>query len=191
MMTTKALITGSLGAIAQRDGMTLAESFLSADAILVVDMSGSRGANDAPGGISRYEAAEQELKRLQEENPGRIAVIAFSDTAEFCPTGIPRRMGAGTNLSGALRFVKAADGTGVRFIVISDGQPDDADKALGIARSFQSKIDCVYIGPQEPGYLDGRGFLQKLAAASGGTYSQSAAPGLLADNVTRLLRATA
>jgi len=122
---SSALITGSLGAIAQRDNMTLAESFLSADAILIVDMSGSMGAHDAPDGLSRYEAAENELRRLQEENPGKIAVIAFSDTAEFAPTGIPRRMGNGTNLTGALRFVKPADGTGVRFIVISDGEPDE------------------------------------------------------------------
>jgi len=190
-MTTKALITGSLSAVAQRDDLTLAESFLSADFMLIVDMSGSMGAHDAPGGIGRYEAAEQELRRLQEENPGKVGIVCFSDTTQFCPLGIPIRLNGGTNLSGALNFVKVADGTDVRFIVISDGQPDDADKALGIARSFQSRIDCVYIGPQEPGYLDGRAFLQQLAAASGGTYSQGDAPGLLADNVTRLLRATA
>ena len=32
-------------------------------------------------------------------------------------------IGAGTNLAGALQFVKVADGL-VKFIVISDGQPD-------------------------------------------------------------------
>jgi len=190
MVTTTALITGSLGAIAQQEGKTIAESFLSADVLLVVDMSGSMSAHDAPGGKSRYEAAESELRRLQEQNPGKIAVIAFSDTAEFCPTGIPRRMGAGTNLAGALRFVKPADGTGVRFIVISDGEPDDPALALSVARSFSSKIDCVYIGPED-GYGGGRKFLQQLAAASGGTYCQGDAPGLLADQVTLLLGATA
>jgi len=185
---TTALIKGSLGAIAQRDNMTLAESFLSADVLLIVDMSGSMGAHDAPGGKSRYEAAEQELRRLQEQNPGKIAVIAFSDTAEFAPTGIPRRMGAGTNLAGALSFVKPADGTGVRFIVISDGEPDDPPKALATARTFESKIDCVYIGP-ESGH--GRAFLERLAAASGGSFAQGAAPGMLAEQVTLLLGATA
>jgi len=168
--------------------MTLAESFLSADVLLIVDMSGSMGAKDAPGGKSRYEAAENELKRLQEANPGKIAVIAFSDSAEFCPTGIPRRIGAGTNLAGALRFVKPADGTGVRFIVISDGEPDDPWQALAEARSFSSKIDCVYIGP-ESGH--GRDFLKRLAAASGGTYCQGDAPGLLERQVTLLLGTTA
>jgi len=190
-MTTKALIKGSLGAIAQRDNMTLAESFLSADAILVVDMSGSMGAHDAPGGKSRYEAAEQELRSLQESNPGRIAVVAFSDTAEFCPSGIPRRMGAGTNLAGALRFVRPADGTDVHFIVISDGEPNDPGQALDVARTFTSRIDCVYIGPEDGGAWGGRAFLERLAAASGGTFAQGDAPGLLADQVTLLLGATA
>lgn len=190
-MTTALTIKGSLGAIAQRDGVSLAESFLSADAILVVDMSGSMGANDAPGGLSRYEAAEGELRCLQEQNPGKIAVIAFSDTAEFCPTGIPRRMGAGTNLAGALRFVHPADGTDVHFIVISDGEPDDQQKALAEARKFSSKIDTVYIGPESGYAAGGREFLKRLAAASGGTYSQGDAPGLLADQVTLLLRASA
>lgn len=187
---TTALITGSLGAIAQRDNMTLAESFLSADALLIVDMSGSMGAPDAPGGQSRYEAAESELKRLQEQNPGRLAVIAFSDVAEFAPTGIPRRIGASTNLAGALRFVKPADGCGVRFIVISDGEPDDPQATLAEARKFESRIDCVYIGPED-GYGGGRAFLEQLAAASGGTFAKGSAPGLLADQVTLLLGATA
>ena len=43
-MNTNALIKGSLSDLAQRDNMTLAESFLNADAILIVDMSGSMGA---------------------------------------------------------------------------------------------------------------------------------------------------
>lgn len=190
-MTTKALITGSLGAIAQRENISLAESFLSADVLLIVDMSGSMSMYDAPDGLSRYEAAENELKRLQEQNPGKIAVIAFSDTAEFAPTGIPRRIGNGTNLAGALSFVKPADGTGVRFIVISDGEPDDKERALATARTFESKIDCVYIGPESSGNWNGCKFLQQLAAASGGTFAQGDAPGMLAEQVTLQLGASA
>lgn len=190
-MNNRALVPGSLTALAQREGISLAESFLSAEAILIVDMSGSMGACDAPGGRSRYDAAEAELRRLQEQFPGKIAVVAFSDVAEFAPTGIPRRMGASTNLAGALRFVKPADGTGVRFIVISDGQPDSESDALDVARGFSSKIDCVYIGPEDGGAWGGRAFLERLANASGGTFSQSSAPGLLAENVVLLLGATA
>ena len=61
---TTALVPGSLSALSQRDNCTLAESFLNVDAILIVDMSGSMGAHDAPGGKSRYEAAEDELRAL-------------------------------------------------------------------------------------------------------------------------------
>jgi hypothetical protein len=145
-------------------------------------------ATDAPGGQSRHEAAEQELRRLQETMPGKLAVVAFSDMAEFCPAGIPRRMNSGTNLTGALRFVQAADGTGIRFVVISDGQPDDESAALDVARQFTSRIDTVYIGPEGG---TGRAFLQRLARESGGQYAKSKAPGMLAEQVTLLLKATA
>lgn len=188
MSNNRALVPGSLSALSQRDNCTLAESFLNVDAILIVDMSGSMGAHDAPGGKSRYEAAEQELRNLQEKFPGKIAVVAFSHIAEFCPTGIPRRIGETTNLAGALRFVKAADGAGMRFVVISDGQPDSESEALEVAQTLESKIDVVYIGPK---FGSGRDFLERLAQVSGGTYSKSKAPGLLAENVTLLLEATA
>lgn len=189
--TTTALVPGSLSALAHRDNISLAESFLSVDALLIVDVSGSMEAQDAPGGKSRHEAAEAELRRLQADFPGKIGVICFSDHAQFVPTGIPIRMNGSTNLAGALSFVKAADGLGIKLIVISDGQPDDPGQALSIAQTFKSKIDTVYIGPEDGGDWGGRGFLKQLAAASGGTFSKSSAPGLLAEQVTLLLGATA
>jgi hypothetical protein len=185
MNQNTAIVPGSLMAQGQH---SLAESFLNADAILIVDMSGSMGMEDAPGEIARWDAAENELIRLQAENPGKLAVVAFSGTVEFCPTGIPPRLGGGTNMAAALRFVKPADGTGVKFILISDGEPDDKMEVLNVAYSFESKIDTVYIGPE-----GGRGasFLAKLAQQAGGMATTSKAPGLLADNVTLLLKATA
>ena len=145
-------------------------------------------AHDAPGGRSRYEAAEEELRRLQEELPGKLAVVAFSNQVQFCPSGIPIRYGEGTKMANALRFVKIVDGCDVRFILISDGEPDNPQDTLEVARSFQSRIDTVYIGP-DGGH--GRAFLADLAAQSGGIASASNAPGLLAEQVTLLLGATA
>lgn len=185
-MNNKALVPGSLSDTA--NGRTLAESFLSADAILIVDMSGSMAVNDAPGGLERWDAAENELRRLQKENPGKLAVIAFSSTVQFYPTGIPIRLGGGTNMAKALQFVKGADGLGVKFILISDGNPDDKQKTLRVARTFESHIDTVYIGPEGG---SGQAFLAKLAQVTGGMAATSEAPGLLAENVTLLLRATA
>ena len=186
-MNNRALVKGSLSALSERDNMSLAESFLNVDAILLVDMSGSMEAHDAPGGISRYEAAESELLRLQEQNPGKIAVIAFSSTVEFCPSGRPPRLGGGTNMAQALRFIKAADGL-ARIIVISDGEPDDKMAVLNVAHGFKSRIDTVYIGPE-----GGRGaaFLAELAQKSGGVFAQSNAPGMMGESVTLLLKASA
>lgn len=184
---SNALVIGSLAQVANQQNVSLAESFLFVDAILLVDMSGSMSSHDAPGGLSRFEAAENELKKLQEALPGKVAVVAFSDQAVFCPTGIPIRLCETTNMAAALRFVQPADGV-ARIILISDGEPNSEAETLQVARTFKSKIDTVYIGP-ERGH--GRHFLQQLAQACGGIFSQGVAPGMLAENVTRLLEATA
>lgn len=184
----RAIVPGSLGAMARQNNQTLAESFLSVDAIIVVDMSGSMAAMDAPGGRSRYEAAEQELRDLQQQLPGKIAVVAFSSSVQFCPSGIPPRLGGGTALTAALRFVHPADGV-ARIIVISDGQPDSPGDALREARRFKHKIDTIYIGPEDGWGSGGQAFLQELAAATGGQNLQSAAPGLLKNETLKLLSA--
>lgn len=185
-MKTAAIVNGSLAAIAAKSGASLAESFLSVDALILIDMSGSMSANDAPGGLSRYEAAERELVRLQESMPGKIGVIAFSDAAEFCPGGRPYRMGGSTDMVAALNMAYPADDTGIRLVLISDGEPNDGPGTLAAAARFKSHIDTVYIGPE---YGGGRKFLERLARASGGQAMTGKAPGLLAEQVTRLLTA--
>ena len=183
---TNAITTGSLAAISRGKNLTLAESFLSVDALLVVDMSGSMGAHDAPGGLSRYEAAERELKQLQTSMPGKIAVVAFSSSVQFCPGGIPPRLGGGTDMAAALRFVQAADGV-AQIVLISDGLPDSEHQTLAVAGEFEHKIDTVYIGPESGWDAHGRNFLERLAAATGGKSMKSAAPGLLKEQVESLL----
>lgn len=186
MNSNKALVTGSLAQVAQQQNISLAESFLSVDAILLVDMSSSMEARDAPGGISRYDAAEKELVRLQASLPGKVAVIAFSNSPIFCPGGTPIRLGGNTNMADALRFVKPADSL-AKIILISDGEPDSEAETLQVARTFKAPISCIFIGP-ETGH--GRRFLQDLAQACGGQFAKSKAPGLLTDDVTRLLAAS-
>jgi Mg-chelatase subunit ChlD len=114
-----------------------------------------------------------------------VAVVAFSDDVQFCPSGIPPRLAEGTNLARALRFVRAVDGL-ARIIVISDGRPNSEEGALQEARAFKSRIDTVYIGPEDD-HDGGRKFLARLAKATGGEFAQSHAPGLLVDSVQRLL----
>lgn len=180
------ITVGSLAAVTQRQNLSLAESFLSVDAILVVDMSASMSAQDAPGGLTRYMAAENELRKLQRELPGKVAVVAFSNRVEFCPGGIPPRLMSSTNMAKALKFVQPADGV-ARIILISDGEPDSETETLEAARVFENRIDTVYIGPERG---SGREFLDRLAAATGGQSLKSAAPGLLKDEVQYLLAAS-
>lgn len=190
-----AITKGSLSALAQQSGASLAETFLNADAVLLVDMSGSMAAHDAPPskrlefGVhsamrSRYDAAEEELKRLQEQLPGKVAVIAFSSWPQFEPGGVPTRLGGGTDMAKALEFVLPVDGTGVRIILISDGQPDSERETLAIARKFETQIDCVFIGPEGG---SGQEFLKRLAAETGGRAFKSNSPGLLKGAVEHLL----
>lgn len=159
------VVAGSLDALAERSGQSLAESFLNAEIVILVDTSGSMGTDDSQNNQKRYDVACSELAKLQRDLPGKVAVIAFSDDPEFAPGGHPRYAGGGTNLSKALRFVQPADGT-VRFVVISDGLPDNEGEALQVARTFTSRIDTVYVGPEHD--RSGAAFLERLARAAGG-----------------------
>lgn len=167
-MTTHSLVAvpGSLADTAATRGQSLAESFVSADAIIICDVSGSMAAYDARGGRSRYDVALEELAALQARLPGRVAVIAFSHDVIFVPGGQPPLLGMGTDLARALRFAKVADVEGIRFVLISDGVPDSEHDALAVARTYSNRIDVVYCGPESQPY--GRDFLARLAAATGG-----------------------
>lgn len=190
-----AITKGSLSALAAQEGKSLAETFLGADAVILIDMSGSMSASDAaPSGRltfgerpmmrSRYDAAEDELRRLQEQLPGKVAVVAFSSWPQFEPGGVPTRLGGGTDMAEALRFIHPVDGTGVRIILISDGMPDSEQETLKVAATFETAIDCIFIGPEGE---EGQYFLKRLAEASGGRAFKSNSPGLLKDAVTHLL----
>jgi Mg-chelatase subunit ChlD len=182
----KAIVQGSLSAVAKKENASLAETFLNVDAILLVDVSGSMDTPDAEGGLTRHKAADKELEALQKQLPGKLAIIAFSDYPLFCPSGITEKLNGGTDLAKALEFVKPADGLGIKIIVISDGYPNDRNQTLKIARTFKSKIDVVYIGP-EIGSGGGKDFLRELAEVSGGEYIKTKEVAKLADPVKTLL----
>lgn len=181
---TTSLVVGSLAEVARRSGRTLAESFLSASTIIVVDVSGSMDTKDARGGQRRYNVACEELRSLQERLPGKVAVVAFSDAPSFIPSGVPPFLGGGTDLAAALRFVQPADGT-VDYVVISDGEPNDAEAAIAIAQTLTSRIDVVYVGPKSE--RRGAEFLQNLARAGGGRYRTAEKAHELAQTVERLM----
>lgn len=73
--------------------------------------------------------------------------------------------------------------------MISDGKPDNERDALHEARTFQSKIDVIYVGPESS--PAGREFLAKLAAASGGQVVTADKAAGLALEAKRLLAVSA
>lgn len=181
-----AIIPGSIGAIAKQNNTSIAESFVNAACIVIVDTSGSMMSNDSRGDLSRYQVACDELAALQNNMPGKIAVLSFSSDVLFCPSGEPFNFCGGTDLAKALRFAKAADVSDMRFIVISDGQPDSETEALEVARKYKNRIDVIYVGPEK--YPAGRDFLKSLAKVSGGqAITADRAQGLLNAAQTLLL----
>lgn len=178
------IIPGSLGAIAQQNNTSIAETFINADAIILVDTSGSMDISDSREGRKRYDVACEELKTLQASLPGKLAVISFSSDVLFCPNGIPFNYQGMTDLAKALKFAKVADVKGMRFIVISDGEPDSESDALHIAKTYKNRIDTIYVGPKGG---DGEDFLRRLAKASGGQGVTAAQVKELASNVQQLL----
>lgn len=186
-MTNNSIVKGSLTDLALKQNTSIAEAFLNCDMVVIVDTSGSMAAQDAPGDRSRYKAACDELKRLQESYPGKIAVISFSSFPVFCPNGEPQNLGASTDMVEALKFIKPADDTGTQIVLVSDGDPDSPDKTLKIARTFKTKIDTLFCGPESGYGSSGRDFLRQLSEATGGKHFDSKAPGLLAESVETLL----
>lgn len=158
---------GSLQEKQSQSKLTLAEAFLSIEALVITDVSASMNTSDVKteGGVrSRHAEAQIQLANLQARFPGKLAVVAFSDRAEFCPSGVLPPTQGGTNLLGALQFVQAADGAGIKFICVSDGEPDSADGVLSYAKTLQTPIDSVFIGTSQRG----REFMEKLSKATSG-----------------------
>lgn len=179
------VVTGSIQQTSGKGKLEFAEAFVSVEAVMICDISGSMikrdVATEGGGYRSRWEECNVQLARLQKKFPGRLAVVAFSDEAMFLPGGVLPAPIAGTNLTGALTFVAPADGCGIKFIVASDGCPNDPEGALNVAKTM-SPVDTIYIGSDE----GGREFMEKLARASGGK-SVEAGVDLLEEVVTKLL----
>lgn len=184
----QSIVAGSLGNVAKKNGTSIAAGFMNAKAFVMVDVSVSMAMGDAGGGLTRYEVALVQLTKLQDENPGEIAVGAFANHAEFCPSGIPINQNGMTDMVAALKMMLMADNTDIRLVLISDGEPNDETETLKIARKFKSKIDTIFVGNESGA---GREFLRRLAAATGGVAVVNKVDqlNLLSENITRLIAA--
>jgi Mg-chelatase subunit ChlD len=72
----------------------------------------------------------------------------------------------------------------MRFIVISDGEPDDEKEALKVAKTFKNRIDTIFVGREG---AEGQDFLNRLAKASGGSHVTADRVAQLADKTQKLL----
>jgi hypothetical protein len=177
-------VVGSVADVARCQNVSLAQVIMSVTDVVMIDVSGSMNRNDAPGGRSRYETAAGELRRIQAAHPGQVLVIGFSSAAFYCTYGEPDFEGGGTNMAEALRLAATLDGT-VRFYMVSDGEPDSEDEALGVAAGFASRIHTIHIGDESD--WRGRDFLRRLASVTGGTFAASDQPAMLAAPIEKLM----
>lgn len=151
--------------------ISLAEAFLTVNKLVLIDGSASMKSDDAPGKITRWEAANVQLRRLQNEQPGKVGVISFSDKPYFAPSGLPYFPSGNTCVFEALEYVKPADGCGIQIVLISDGEGNgekDFQEVFDKAAEFKSPIHTIYIGPEGAEGKPGRDFLARIAAAGGG-----------------------
>lgn len=168
-------VKGSLQSVANKTGITVAQAFVDCEIVVLMDVSASMTIDDYNDGNTRYKKACNQLAKLQGENPGKVCLISFNHRQVFCPSGIASWPDGSTDIAGALQFVKRIDGTGIKIVLISDGEPDNDDAAINVARTFKTSISTIYIGP-EGGY--GADFLRRLSAATGGQFSNSGVAGI-------------
>ena len=73
----------------------------------------------------------------------------------------------GTAMERLLELVKPFDGTGMKFVLISDGEPYSEEATLAVASELTTPIDTIFIGDDSD--FGGADFMRRLAKASGGT----------------------
>lgn len=165
------IVQGSIGSHMQTNNMSMAEAWLNVDVVVMMDVSGSMAITDAGEEVSRFKIANSELAKVQSLNPGKVAIIEFSDTAKFIPFGELSQPEGSTNVTAALQFARMMDKVGdIKFLLVSDGEPNNPTESIEVARSFTHRIDTIYVGPK--GKQAGQDFLRQLSTATGGDFSE-------------------
>ena len=177
-------VAGSIDDCAAKSGQSRSLVAANIEAVVACDYSGSMAAGDSRGGMTRWEAMSIELRKLQASYPGKILVIGFSDNAYKFYNGMIPEPHSSTNMVDALDLMEEYDDTGIVLFMISDGAPDAEDRVLQKARTFKSKINTIFVGPEGD---EGAEFLKRLAKATGGVHQDDFKVQQLAAKVDRLL----
>ena len=133
--------------------------------MLLVDYSVSMGGLTEDRGQRKIDALRMIAKQLKRDFP-RCLQIGFGYRVGFIES-VPEPAGT-TPLHKAIAF--AAKHKAGHLIVISDGRPDDPQRALAEATAFGGPIDVFYVGPHPDA---GEDFLRRLSLASGGQFAST------------------
>lgn len=165
---------GSIAQVANNDPKQMMKILANAKGVVVCDVSGSMGQTDAgpEGTMTRYEVLQHVLSKAQADAPGQLLIYAFnSESHGIIPTGILPPPGGGTPFWDAFEDIyPKSQMMKQKIMVLSDGEPTDGKEEMCIALAEQKKwpITCIYVGGLGD-VLGGKGFLKRLAAASGGS----------------------
>lgn len=133
--------------------------------LLLVDVSGSMSDTfrDGEGIVRKIDKLRTIVETLQTTHPVPVAAFGINGYGVELVERIPEPSGM-TPLHKAIDFGRIQEAT--HLVVVTDGQPDDAEAALNAAKFFGGKIDVFYIG--SPGTA-GAAFCEKLAKLAGGS----------------------
>jgi len=130
---------GSIFDVSNRSGQKIEEIMADADVVVMLDISSSMSGE-------RYRRATNALETIQTRYRGRVLLVTFNNDAKLEYGGIPSSPSGGTSLTPALEIAQKFDGTEMKFIIISDGEPWDTREALEKSKEFTDPIDTVFIG---------------------------------------------
>jgi len=167
-MNNLTIVTGSTADLAQKANISLAEAFMEVEVMVVLDVSYSMKADDAPGNKTREQYAQEQLTTLQQRYAGKVGLIAFADRAAYLPGGYVENVGLGssTAISAGLQEAMGSSQALIPIFLITDGEPnyDDEEKTIKLAQELPGPLHCIYVGPEGgEGYF----FLQRLGKAAG------------------------
>jgi hypothetical protein len=114
-------------------------------ALILLDTSGSM--SEPVGSRRRIDVLADILRQVLPATPG-ARLIAFSSIPHEIESGAPLpEPGGGTDLAAALNYAGRFHPN--RVVVISDGEPTDADAALAAARALGCPIGTYYAGDEK------------------------------------------